>query len=366
MRGDWYGFHGFAFSAYGKELIVLSDDWNPPQVGGFPVAAPANCYVRIYDIATGRKRKQYLLQGVPGHPFAFSRDGTLLAATDTDQAIRLIDVATGRERGPRLGHDLRRSPDEKRPDKDLIGPGALAMDVGCCLAFSPDGSILASGSFVGTTAPRASIHLWDVARGEELRHFPAHPELIRALSFSPDGKTIASGGGERVIRTWDVATGRELVPHVGHQSAIWTLAVSPADGTVYTGGSDRTVRHWDPVSGRELGTFTRLRLPAFGMVISPDGKNVLIGGYRGVAIWSVAEPREIRRLTSHDIMPLCSYLAYSPDGKTMIAEGRVWDASSGEPLMTLRSHRFIPPPGTLPYDLLPSRRAGQTLGGFPW
>jgi RNA polymerase sigma factor (sigma-70 family) len=345
LRGDWYGVHRLKFSADGKDLIVVSDDWIPPQAGGFPAPAPAQCFVRIFDLDTCRERRRYPIQGVQTQSVIFSRDSSLLDATDTDQAIRLVEVATGRRRGPSLIHNHR-----LRPGNDPVDR-AYAADSGAPREFSPDGSILASGSFVGSSVGRrlAPIHLWDVARGEELRHFPAPPALVRSISFAPDGKTIASGGGDRVIRFWDVATGRERFPHVGHQAGLWTLAISPADGTVYTGGADRTIHRWDPVSGRDLGIFARFRLPVMRMAFSPDGKNVLVGRYGQVAIWSVSERREIRDLTSHEIMSLSCDLAYSPDGKTVIAEGRVWDVASGEAVMTLRSHRPATPTGTLSY-----------------
>ena len=125
-----------------------------------------------------------------------------------------------------------------------------------CLAFSPDGSILAGGA--AGAAYRgdfslAEIHLWDVATGRELHRIPAHQQWVASLSFSPDGQTLASTGAEEVIRLWDVATGREVVEQLGHRSAILALVVSPADGTVFTGGYDGTIRQWDPASGRELG-----------------------------------------------------------------------------------------------------------------
>ncbi len=346
LRGDWYGFHGLKFSADGKDLIVVSDDWKPPQAGGFlPVLPPAQCVVRIFDLATSRERSRYRIKDVWAYSVTFSREGSLLAATDTDQAIRLFDVATGRQRGHRLAHGPR-----LRNDNDPANR-ALESDSGFRLEFSPDGSILASGSHVGTAAPLAPIHLWDVARGEELRHFPAHPEMVRSISFAPDGKTIASGGGDRVIRLWDVATGRERFPHVGHQAGLSALAISPVNGIIYTGGSDRTIRRWDPASGRDLGIFARLRLPVMGMAFSPDGKNLLVGGYGQVAIWSVSERREVRHLVSHEFMSLSYDLAYSPDGMTAIAEGRVLDVASGEAVMTLRADRLPTPTGTLPYGL---------------
>ena len=321
----------FKLSADGKALVILEEVFRQPPAEVF-AALPVRDRIslRRFDVPTGEERRRIDLPGILAAPFAFSADGTLLASSANDGAIRILDVASGQERGPKLGHVPRPQPGGQ-PDQSTN-----AWDLKYCLTFSSDGSILAVGGF-GSPPPTRSqslIHLWDLASGKELRHFPAHPDLVRSLSFAPDGNSLASIGLEPVIRLWEVSTGRERIPHVGHQTSIWCLAVSPTDGTVYTGGSDRTIRRWDPSSGRELGIVARLDLPACTMDFSPDGKILLAGTYRGVTLWNVADRREIRRLAYHDPGNWC-HVAYSPDGKTVVAEGRVWDVATGNVLLTL-------------------------------
>ena len=300
---------------------------------------------------------------------AISPDGRLLAAAVTDGTVRLYDLLTGQERMPRL------VPKQGPPPKDDIRPLARQARAIAELAFSPDGSILRSlapraraiaelafspdGSILagGDAHDRihaddegssvAGIHLWDVALGRELHRVPAHEHMVASLSFSPDGKTLASSGAdEPVVRLWDVATGREAFPQSGHRSAIRSLVVSAPDGTVFTGGSDGTVRQWNSSSGRELESHRRARLPRRGARAAPDGKTLLLGGQQraqprqidGISLWSVAECREIRRLPGLPNHHVVQDLACSPDGKTVASAGRIWDARSGMHIATLR-HR---------------------------
>jgi WD40 repeat protein len=72
------------------------------------------------------------------------------------------------------------------------------------VAFSPDGSILASGSWDN------SIKLWDPIRGQELKTFTGHTGGVNSIVFSPDGKLLVSGGFDRTVIVWDVATAKIL------------------------------------------------------------------------------------------------------------------------------------------------------------
>jgi WD40 repeat protein len=178
--------------------------------------------------------------------------------------------------------------------------------------------------------------LWDVPRGKELHRIPAHQQWVSSLSFAPDSKTLASTGCEPVIRLGDVTTGREAFPQSGHRSPVR----SQADGAVFTGGYDGTIRRWDPASGRELGLIAQFTDPVGALAVAPDGKTVLVGGspmgILPIRLWSVAERREIRRFARIEERNPARHVAYSPDGKTVASERRIWDAATGKVLVTFQ------------------------------
>src|SRR5262249_3725743 len=127
------------------------------------------------------------------------------------------------------------------------------------LSFSSDNKTLASMADNDKV-----VRLWDVSSGK-LLHKLEHPLAVFTISFAPDGKTLASGGSDKkqpvyglpegspsAVRLWDVATGKLLRKLEGHQTCIESLSFS-LDGKVLASGSwDQTIRLWDITAGKEL------------------------------------------------------------------------------------------------------------------
>jgi WD40 repeat protein len=338
IDGDWMGLGGLVFSPDGKTLVTGGHDTDTRITG----EKPEKGSTRIWDLATGRERARFAVEGFYVCSVAISPDGKLVAAGVSDQTVRIYDLASGLERMPRLGQDHALQPKLQEADAPMPAfnnrEDRLVMP---CLAFSPDGSILASGSS-GTgsilSSVLADVYLWDIARGKELRHFQAHQTRVHSLDFSPNGRTLASTGAEPMIRLWDVAGGREAFPQPGHRTWIRTLAISPADGTVFTGGQDGTIRQWDRKSGRELGVIAGFPDLADPIALSPDGKTLIVGSLVSgrFVLWSIAERREIRSFPRIVPRNFVRYLAFSPDGQTVAADGRIWDAATGRVAVTFR------------------------------
>jgi len=131
---------------------------------------------RLWEVSTGRPLAEF---SVPGNQrlgaIALSRDGRILAAGASDGSIFLLDLRNGNS----LQH--------------LAGsPESISA-----LAFSPDGKLLACGrrfDFPRKQGQDNPIQLWDLATGKELRRLKGHKDTVLAFTFSPDGKTLASGG----------------------------------------------------------------------------------------------------------------------------------------------------------------------------
>src|SRR5262249_55029868 len=133
-------------------------------------------------------------------------------------------------------------------------------------AFAPDGKTLATGGRDGL------VKLWDVASGRHLRTLELQYTQVEALAWSRDGRTVASAGRGGVIRLLDAATGKDLCRQPGHVAGVLRVALSPDGKTAVTAGWDRTIRWWDTATGRELRVVAGL---VNELAVSPDSRTVL-------------------------------------------------------------------------------------------
>ena len=105
------------------------------------------------------------------------------------------------------------------------------------ITYSPDGTQLAVGGSAG-------IWLYDADTGEELSFLTGHTYGVSSVSFSPDGKTLASGSGDGTVRLWDVATATHKATLTGHTDTVWSVSFSPDGKTLASGSDDSTVLLW--------------------------------------------------------------------------------------------------------------------------
>jgi len=209
------------------------------------------------------------------------------------------------------------------------------------VSFSPDGKTLASSSGIGD----GTIKLWNVADGREIRSLNGHQSSVISVSFSPDGKTLASGGGANTLKLWNVADGKEIRSLTGHQSDVSSVSFSPDGKTLASGSFDSTIKLWSMADGKEIFTLHGHTSSVFSVSFSPDGKTLASGsGIEDgtIKLWSVADGKEIRSLNGHQSS--VTRVSFSPDGKTLASGGgantiKLWNVADGKEIRSLNGHK---------------------------
>ena len=189
------------------------------------------------------------------------------------------------------------------------------------MAFSPDSSILATGS-VHNSLEKGELFLWDVATGQQKTNFTKHVGNVYSLSFSPDGKILAAGIDD-TVHLMDAATGEipNTFPRKGRN--VYSLSFSP-DGKILATGSDDKVRLWDVATGTIRTTFDTIfqeHTPNIWSVkFSPDGKILAASIYNTVHLWDVAT-NDTKAVFKGHIDDVYS-VSFSPDGSTLASGSR--------------------------------------------
>ncbi len=406
LRGHFQCTSSIAFSADGQRMVSAGADdcirvwrtdtgreirmiagggfWIFGNVAIFPdgkVLATANtAAIELWDSSTGiriRRCEKVLYEGrVLPLPVAFSPNGKLLAVGGAG----ICDVATGKRlfflKGQAIGHKaVAFSPDGK-----LLAAAGLAFTL-CLydattgheiypwvghrhsiptLTFSGDGRILASGEFEGKI-----ICLWDPRTGKEIRRFGCGQYWLEGIAFSVDSRILASQDIDSQIRLWDPTTGKEIPHRWNRDSEVQAAAFAP-DGKILALDRPKGILCLrDPETGQAIRRLEpRYRWLHRKIAVSPNGKLLASGPLEDgtVNVWDMATGRNLH--TFHGHQGIVWSIAFSPDSQTLASGGAdktvaFWDLAKG----TLRGRCWENPqtPGCMAFS--PDGRTLATGGG---
>jgi WD40 repeat protein len=325
VRGHLDSISAIGFTPDGRQLVTAGNDgtvklWNPRE-------SPAERLLPApFPLVTS---------------LAFTPDGAELSTTGllSEEAVRYWDSATGKEVRQFKGNATAFS--------------ALAKLVAVARMIRPSDG--------GDGEVEYVIELWGVD-GALVRTLRGHKQYIRALSFSPDGKRLASGGGNGAaqageIKVWNAATGTSAVEWADEDGAVAAVAFSPDGRTLATAdqgqrvkdgmlfGFTHEVRLWDVEDRRELGRLGRVSGAGAGVAFSPDGKRLAAsaGGSVG-GVWDVDSRAPAFQLKGH--VSTLTAIAWSGDGRRIVtgsddASVRVWQAESGQELLRIDENASV-------------------------
>ncbi|MFI2241689.1 nSTAND1 domain-containing NTPase [Streptomyces chrestomyceticus] len=241
---------------------------------------------------------------------AFSPDGTSLASGSDDGTVRLWNTGTGRSR----------TVSDATAAGHRTGPNTVA--------FTPDGRTLATADGEGT------VRLQDTGTGRTRATLPGHASAVTSMAFTPDGRTLATGSWDTTVRLWDT---RELTARTvltDHSDRIKAVAFSPDGRTLATAGDDGAVKLRDAATGEPRTTLADRSDVVVTLAFSPDGSTLATGSDDGTVRLRAPDDGATRTVLSGHTDAVTS-VAFSPDGSTLASSSddgtvRLWETRTGK------------------------------------
>ncbi len=308
--------------AVSRQLAAQSEVSGDPvtsallAVAAWRIAHTPEARYRLLSVAAGPDRGALTGGRAQLSALTFSPDGTIIATGSKDGTARLWDTASRRQLGAPI----------VPPAKECAGEGVK-------LAFAPKGRVLASAC-LGT------VRFWDVSTHRPVGAPLVAGGLVTAIAFAGDGRTLATASVTGTVRLWDAATRRPRGDTMGHAGvdAVNAVVFSPDGRHLATASDDHTARLWDTSTYEQVGAaFSGHTDGVRDVSFSPDGTALATASRDGTArLWSLATHRQTGTPLKGSGL---NRVAFSPDGRTLATAGsdgmtRLWATSDHRPVGT--------------------------------
>ena len=294
--GHTDGVVGLQWSSDSKQLVTCSDDdsvqmWDVATGKQRWTYSPSLSTSYIFDVAlspdgkrvaaVGSKSLVWILDAATGHLLttldeqagfllgvAWSPDSTRVAIGNDSGTVDIKDATTGKTRATYKGHT------------------ASVVRV----AWSPDGTHIASASYDGT------VQVWNATTGQHTLTYSGNANPVFSVAWSPDGKHIVSGTGAagnhspvvtgNSVQVWDATSGKTLVTYTENERSVYAVAWSRDGKSIASGGDDAVIRVWDATTGHTIVVYERHKDIIWKLAWSPDGKEIASASQDGtVKVW---------------------------------------------------------------------------------